>query len=194
MDSPPPPPVSSAPKKSGLSTGCIVALVLGIIAVAGIGVIGILAALAIPTYAKVQEKAKQIQTLVEAQTLVVSLKGFHTEYGGFPVPDGEGSALPSEGKWLEAQLAHDADLNPRKIQFSQYPPSKPGRAGLDTSSTRALVDSWGNRYRVLMDTNGDGKVPDPEHTGASLSETVAVWSAGPDGDFNTWKDNVKSWK
>jgi len=30
-------------------------------------------------------------------------------------------------------------------------------------------------------------------TSAFLPETILVWSAGPDGDFDTWADNIKSW-
>lgn len=26
-----------------------------------------------------------------------------------------------------------------------------------------------------------------------LDEPILVWSAGPDGDFDTWEDNVTSW-
>ena len=44
-----------------------------------------------------------------------------------------------------------------------------------------------------VDQNGDGKVENPEVPGTLIPESIAIWSAGPDGDFDTWADNVKTW-
>lgn len=64
-------------------------------------------------------------------------------------------------------------------------------------STYALVDGWGNYYHVMMDSNFDGLITSPlppvEATGAGLSKRAIVWSAGKDGNLETWGDNVKSW-
>jgi hypothetical protein len=32
-----------------------------------------------------------------------------------------------------------------------------------------------------------------ESPGSTIPESVVVWSAGKDGDFETWDDNVKTW-
>lgn len=54
-------------------------------------------------------------------------------------------------------------------------------------------DSWGNPYRVRLDTTFDNQVENPGKPGTFLPESILIWSAGPDGDFETWEDNVKTW-
>ena len=58
------------------------------------------------------------------------------------------------------------------------------------------IDPFGGVYWILFDSDGDGRVRDPADQGgeAWLEREVLVFSAGPDGDPNTWKDNVRSWK
>jgi hypothetical protein len=189
MDSPP----AHPDDKANTDTGCMKAFIWCSIAFVGLVVLLIIVALVRPVGGIVMKQARHAQTLLEAQTLRISLKSYHAEYGKFPVAEGESSPVLSEGKWLEAQLGNDHDLNPRDIQFCQYPPFGGRRAGLTAASPRSLVDNWGHPYCVLMDTSGDGKVPDPEHPGAMLTERIAIWSAGPDGDYTTWADNIKSW-
>jgi hypothetical protein len=45
-----------------------------------------------------------------------------------------------------------------------------------------------------LDYDGDGKIADPVHPGATIAASVIVYSAGPDRDYHTWKDNEKSWE
>jgi hypothetical protein len=67
-----------------------------------------------------------------------------------------------------------------------------------------LTDPWGRGYKVIMDGNCDGKIDDPEPHGTDGSgatnpaqpikgKKCIVYGAGPDGDFQTWRDNPKSW-
>ncbi len=58
-----------------------------------------------------------------------------------------------------------------------------------------LWDPWGNHYRVIMDTDGDGRVKAPEWFTKSefIPQSVIVWSPGRDGDDATAEDNVVSW-
>ncbi len=53
----------------------------------------------------------------------------------------------------------------------------------------------GNHYRVALDLDGDGQITnvDPRIESKQLPEAILIWSAGPDGDFDTWKDNLKTW-
>lgn len=48
---------------------------------------------------------------------------------------------------------------------------------------------------MRFDTDGNNRIsnPDPTIPAASLPDSIDVWSAGPDGDFDTWEDNVKIW-
>ena len=47
--------------------------------------------------------------------------------------------------------------------------------------------------RFVLDTDGDFKVPDPD-SDERIRKTVLVYSAGPDGDPKTFKDNITSGK
>ena len=69
-------------------------------------------------------------------------------------------------------------------------------------SERAFRDPWGHPYQYLVnetpkDTMGLGPYAstgsDPYTGPGEVRATVLVWSAGPDGDYLTWKDNVASW-
>lgn len=188
---PPPPPV----KKSGLSTGCIVGIVLSILLVLGLVVLAVIAAIAIPAGNAVLQKAKVLTTRAAEQHVIISLTTYLTEYNRYPVTDGETSALDCAGPWLEALLGNEPKLNPRKIVFLNTINTKRNQAGLiNLGGMHTMADAWGRPLHAMMDTNSDGKLADPEHPGSVLAERVLIWSAGPDGDFNTWNDNICSWK
>lgn len=63
---------------------------------------------------------------------------------------------------------------------------------MNSKGTGALWDPWGNQYRIRLDANSDGEVTDPK-TNDPISESIIVWSAGKDGNFETWNDNAKTW-
>ena len=46
-----------------------------------------------------------------------------------------------------------------------------------------------------LDTNGDELIPDPDPNSArrQSKNAILVYSAGPDGDYSTWDDNIKTW-
>jgi hypothetical protein len=131
---------------------------------------------------------------------------FHYHYKTWPV-GGSGSDWDgaSDDALLMAELLPTIakKLNTRGIPLLAVGPPKisaPGvlGGGLETNPATGearLLDPWGNPYKIRIDTNGDGKLADPE-LGASVTvhhQSVIIWSAGPDGDFTTWPDNVKSW-
>jgi hypothetical protein len=60
----------------------------------------------------------------------------------------------------------------------------------------ALVDPWGNYYAIALDLDGNETLdnPRPKAEPAHIYQRVLVWSAGPDGDFATWEDNITSWE
>jgi len=135
-----------------------------------------------------------------------AISAYRTEYLEYPLLDPANDLTVESGHALmdvlfgsDAQKA-PSGRNPRGIAF--YTDKKAGRMGdgrfrkgvtVDATAAGELWDPWGNHYRVRLDTNGDGKIENPEATGKRIIESILVWSAGPDGDFETWKDNVKSW-
>lgn len=177
-------------------------MVVGIIVVVGVGVIGILAALAVPAFNQVQTKAKIIRTKAVLSDLKLGIMNFEVEYNRTPVNDSLG--VPSsavgqlvQGKFLDALLGADKAVNPREIQFVDLPSPPttgkgPGVVMVDGVPT--AVDVWGSPILVLLSSIEDRSVTDPEHPGSVIREAVVLWSAGPDGNFVTWADNVASWK
>ncbi|MBL9155975.1 MAG: hypothetical protein JNJ70_00790 [Verrucomicrobiales bacterium] len=141
-----------------------------------------------------------------AGQLKLAISAYHAEYGEFPLVDPANDISFDSGHALmDILLGSDTQKepggrNPRGIAFYTDKAAKPMDEGrfrrgitLDENGGGELWDPWGNHYRVRLDTNGDGKVENPEAPGTQLPESILIWSAGPDGDFETWADNVKSW-
>ena len=66
----------------------------------------------------------------------------------------------------------------------------------EDEKSAAVVDPWGNYFRVCIDLDMDktmGNPMDADGTVPLLFETIIVWSSGPDGDAATWEDNIISW-
>lgn len=125
---------------------------------------------------------------------------FYTEYGRYPLPvTPENQAdvrIETRGRLLDALLGKDDELNPQKIEF--YDPSDISEQSGETQ----LLDPWGNPYVVVIDTDNDGRVANPEwdpkgipgHYPEMFKLNVIVYSGGPDGNLETWKDNACSWR
>lgn len=130
--------------------------------------------------------------------LEIAIKGFQKEYGHLPgVAVLEVDPVASHGDVLAALLGG----NPRKINFWSPPPRNPDGSGAaaDPNGIWDLRDPWGHFYRLHLDKDGDGEMPNPAAGSAPdqpkiIQAPVLIYSAGPDGDFTTWKDNVCSWK
>jgi type II secretory pathway pseudopilin PulG len=185
-----------------MSTGCIIGLVVGIVGLVGLVIIAVLVAIAVPAGQKVLEKARILQAKAQMKGFEIAVKGYQTEYNRLPSsqsppPTTDNSpgyeTTDAEGKsMIEILTGTDTKNNPRGIAFYEPPPTRTKGGGYTASG--GLVDIWGARgYIIIFDYDGDGNISDPEHPGATISEPVIIYSAGPDGDFNTWKDNVTSW-
>lgn len=185
-----------------MSTGCIIGLIIGIVGFLALIVIAVLAAFIVPIGQKTLEKARALQAQASMKSLEMAVKGYQTEYNRLPSiqsppPTADNSpgfdTTGDEGQRLiEILMGTDAQNNPRGIGF--YEPPQPNKSGGGYTSAGGLVDIWGAKgYIIIFDYDGDGMIADPELPGATLSERVIIYSAGPDGDFSTWGDNVKSW-
>lgn len=144
-----------------------------------------------------------------AYNLKNALSAFFTEYQKFPVPDDESSdtRLETDHALMDVLMGANLEgkqgkLNPKRIAFYSNRRAKPMGKGryrngvkLEEGNKGELWDPWGNYYRVALDLDGDGRVAnvDSRLEVEHLPEAFLVWSAGPDGDFDTWKDNVTTW-
>lgn len=151
-------------------------------------------------------KAWAAVTKSDALQLKTAVQIFNTEYQNYPLLGPEVPhpsdfqlmrhlSLPEVGEFF-------SDANFRQIEFySGHEARRTVRGkignGIKTNSdgSKELLDPWGNHFRVIMDTNGDGKVPSPvwTHLREPIPQSVIVWSPGPDGDDSTAKDNITTW-
>ncbi len=183
------------PERKGLSTGCIVALVVGLLL--GFIVVGILAAMAVPAANGVIKKAKLIRTKAEVRDVQLAIKNFYLEYAHAPVTQEESSSpILSQGHIIEVLMGGDKKINPRGIQYIAPPQTQQGKGpGLYAGPVaQVLIDSWGNPLRIALRGPNAESIANPEFPGKTINDTSLIWSAGPDGNFDTWQDNVASWK
>lgn len=177
-----------------------------------ITIIAILASLAFPAARGIMERSYRLKTQTAVKDLQVAINGYLTEYNRLPVqPGGTTGETPlltdSSTTLISVLLAEESGtgtLNPRGIVFLNAPTAKNGKGGLtEKGSSVELVDQWGKPYQVLLDTNFDNKIvnPDASNEDKSISQDappnlrtrVAVFSLGKDGKENT-RDDVVSWR
>lgn len=182
-----------------------------------ITIIGILASMAFPVVTGVMNKARKVRCLAVIKDLHVAIKGYQTEYNHYPSTktgdDAELNTKEGNEPLLQVLLGaknqqNSGGLNTRGIKFIDLPVAKNERGGVIGTDIEnyKLVDEWGVGYYVIMDTNGDEKVANPDTRnsdskisgGASqdLPVGVAIYSLGPDGPKVEVpsKDDVTSWR
>lgn len=145
-----------------------------------------------------QEKIETVKTQATLKDLRLGFQYFDIEYKTFPVPQppsaGDAS-IRSEGVVIQALMHKEGPFNPRDIKFLNAPIAQEGKGGMvGTGTASQLKDVWGEMYHIVLDTNQDGQVIDPEEPTKSLAGKVVIYSSGPDRDPKTWADNVRSWK
>jgi hypothetical protein len=173
-----------------LNSGCLVALILA--GSGGLLVLLVGSAIFFPAFSEVTKRARVVQTHHLLRQTELAVMSYVAEYVKPPETTGSGP-VALEGAILETLLGTASPANPRGIAFLALPPARDGRGGLAAGPPPFLADAWGTPVRILLDTSGTGSLPDPEHPGTSVAESALLWSAGPDRDFDTWADNVKSW-
>jgi type II secretory pathway pseudopilin PulG len=199
------PPVQVLPpltRKSSMSTGCVVWLVAGVVLVSVGVIVALIATLAIPSFERARQASKKKQAFAEMREVKLAVEAFKAEYQRVPVIPAPLATLDGEERdssdsngqlLLSILLGEDEGQNPKKIHFWKNPPPSDG-TGAGYTEKGGLIDAWGtNGYRILLDDNNDGRIADPEKIRGDVSAAVLLYSAGPDGDFSTWKDNLRSW-
>ena len=142
-----------------------------------------------------------------ADNIGFAVSEYFTEYQRFPGVDsasGDDTDFETNERFITMLLGTapslQDDFNPRGIAFftaseaKHDPVSGRFHSGikLHPNGKGELFDNYGNFYRVRVDGNRDGSINSPIDN-LPVSERVLVWSAGRDGDFGTWKDNIKTW-
>ncbi len=175
-----------------------------------IGIIAVLASLAFSVSRSVIANSRKVQTKAVLTDVQTAVNSYFTERHRMPLADaGEEPLRMNQGNDLVAILLGDVSgpgtPNPAGTPFLQAHPAKRGRGGLidNDGAPPSLVDLWGNPYYIVMDTNLDARVPNPDRQNrdadiaadapAHLRTRVAVFSAGPDGEKGT-RDDIVSWR
>lgn len=149
----------------------------------------------------------------QLRDLKLALSNFKTEYDALPVIPDESQILRTEGTLVVSLLGAKTAVNPRGVKFIDFPIAYNRKSGLinhdfevkSTLTEIALVDQWGERYYLLLESTGDGRIPNPErlpgasgnalqHAPEFISASSLIFSSGPDKDPKTWDDNYCSWR
>ncbi|MEZ5387802.1 MAG: prepilin-type N-terminal cleavage/methylation domain-containing protein [Prosthecobacter sp.] len=195
-----------------------------------ITIIAILGSLALSQFTKTMESARKLQVQTVIKDLRIAITSYQVEYNRYPV----NPSLLSSGDSGEDIPALETDqnsgivdaltstqssatgsgggasvnLNPKDIKFIDLPTAKNGQFGLvGAEPPYKLTDLWGSTYRVLLDTNGDRQVtnPDLQNSDPSIAQNannpppeklpteVAIYSIGLDKTQYT-KDDITSWR
>ncbi len=170
-----------------------------------IGIIALLAGMAVPAGNMVMKRARALQAKAAMSGLVIAIKGYQTEYNRYPMAAGKIDdttidTASAEGlAMLAALLANDPVNNPRQVKFYEPAPAKNGINGYDITSG-TLTDPWGNGYTITIDYNQDGKIKNPyEASGgaADLAAGILISTPGPNktvDDTPAKSDDLKSWE
>ncbi len=178
-----------------------------------LGGVVLLVALLFPAISCGPISAEVARSENDVYLLAVALKAFHQEYGRFPQIRADGMYLDekSQGALLRVLKAENTGENPRKVVFFEgrlarstggWIRTRHYRQGLSPVSG-ALLDPWGEAYRVIVDADGDYRITGPYSDEAPITTTaVIVWSLGEDGkQSERWKasdydraDDIVSWR
>ncbi|MFZ2278640.1 MAG: hypothetical protein WAW39_12610 [Prosthecobacter sp.] len=182
-----------------------------------LGIIAALIVLASPVLIDlwVSSQGPKLQPATVLREIKYGLLSYEAEYQHFPIPEsgwhGPDATLRTRGVILSALTGKDTTLNPHEIKFTDFPPAKDRKFGLWKDGAEwVLSDLWGEPYYIVLDTNGDGSLANPEY-GADQSDSryaercrnnpppatlplrVLIYSSGKDRNPKTWQDNMCSW-
>lgn len=197
-----------------------------------ITIIAILAGLIMSQANKMMEDARRLQTQAVLKDLRNAIGNYQVDYNRYPVsssvlsssssgqdvqaiPTDENSgiisaltSITSSSSGSSGGGSGSSNLNPRDIKYIDLPIAKNGRYGLvNAQPPYKLVDLWGTVYYVLLDTNGDKQVNNPDLGNADtkisanaispppkmLPLEIAIYSWGLDMKAQT-ADDIVSWR
>ena len=164
-----------------------------------IAILGILMGLMLPAGGAILKKAKRSTARGDASVVQTSLLRYRAEYNAWPdLAKGKTREHFTDSEFMDVMVPAPGGKPPadnlKRIRFLEGGKGAVGGEG----SERAFRDPWGNPYQYLVnetpkETMGLGSFKKDYSGPDEVRTTVLVWSAGPDGDYGTWKDNVASW-
>lgn len=153
-----------------------------------IAIIMILAGLILAALNVGRNRAKDLTAKRDIAQLKTAWEAYYADYSGFPDPAQIGGNSLTNGYMVTGQdviqilrgRANYKGQNTRKIPYMDF-----------HERTTEFLDPWDSPYRIALDMDYDGDVSVPGKS--DLRKSVAVWSAGKDGNDSKTDDNVNSW-
>ena len=153
---------------------------------------------------------KVVRADAQSTTMAIynAVDQYHAEYERLPAPESAtigrdwDTNSSAEENLISILKGRDADANLKAIDFlgdikdAKQEGGKFLNGVILTGAAMALVDPWGQPYHIRLDGDGDGFVANPnpgDYPVTRIAKPAIIWSAGKDGDPETWKDNVGSW-
>lgn len=159
---------------------------------------------------------RYLEVLSAAKDLQIAISIYEGEYQKFPIAAANKTDdihLRSRGQLVtEIVLLEGAKLNLKQIKFIEPRLAKNRKNGLwQDDADWVISDAWGEPYHIILDTNEDNMITNPEFgadqsdpkyakkcrltpPSPTLPSEVLVYSSGPDRDPKTWHDNICSWR
>jgi prepilin-type N-terminal cleavage/methylation domain-containing protein len=184
-----------------------------------ITIIAILGSLAASGVINALDQAHRLKVRAVVMDLKNGIDQYQTDYNRYPIDSSvagtsgeDAPELLTDGSnslvdtlmGIPPASSGTADLNPKHTPFTSFPPANNGRHGLvGAARPFKLTDMYGQPYHILLDTNGDNQVknPDTSNTDPKISQNqaaylvtkVAVYSSGKDQTPRT-SDDITSWR
>lgn len=189
-------------------------------------IIAILVSLAVPAYNIVMLKAQTLKIKATLKDIQVAVGHYRTEYNRFPVdPNSVAGGESDIEPFLTDGTTHptinilmanvdtsgaSTNMNPKQIKFLDLPFARNNLFGVIDPSGGAndgtpvqLVDTWGKPYKMMLDTNYDNRIENPDKSNLDqniagkapefLNSSSAIYSFGPDRTEFT-RDDITSWR
>lgn len=190
-------------------------------------IIAILVSLAVPAINGVMKKAQILKIKVTLKDIQTAIGSYRTEYNRFPLDPGamSGSGDTDMEPFLTDGKTHpminilmanvdssggSVNMNPKGIKFLDLPYANNNQFGIIDPSGGSgdgapvqLVDSWGMPYKVILDTNYDNRIENPDKKNNDqkittqapqfLGVSSAIYSFGFDRQEFT-QDDIVSWR
>ena len=179
-----------------------------------ISIIGLLASMMYASVPGIMNKVKRTRTENTAINLRNAINSYFTEYRKFPYHsnprDNATIRLVTDSELMDGLCASPSEvtkggLNPRGIVFFSDRNARPMGNGkfhsgmrIDESGSTTLYDAWGEFYEVALDGDNNGRIATPEwdrnNTSSEITQSILVWSNGPDKEIDGERDdNITGW-
>lgn len=165
-----------------------------------IGILGVLMAMMIPGAGMIMKKSKSATARTGAIVVQTALQRYRTEYNVWPdFAKGRSKEHFTDDEFMETMAPLPTQKPPagnlKKIVFIEV--SKGATTEIEEGKFE-YRDPWGKPFQYLVnetpkDTMSLGTFKKDYKYDDEIRAKALVWSAGPDGDYETWADNIASW-